>query len=59
MAKNIAYDSSIKESWIYYPGKTWELGIMTNNPSFEDEQMRHRFFLEQVLFMKQLHLPIT
>jgi hypothetical protein len=38
MAKNIAYDSSIKESWIYYPGKTWELGIMPNNPSFEDEQ---------------------
>jgi hypothetical protein len=39
MAKNIAYDSPIKEFfWIYYPGKNWELGIMTNNPSFEDER---------------------
>jgi hypothetical protein len=38
MAKNIAYDSPIKASYIYYPGKTWELGIMTNNPSFEDER---------------------
>jgi hypothetical protein len=38
MAKNIAYDSPIKASWIYYPGKTWELGIMTDNPSFEDER---------------------
>jgi hypothetical protein len=38
MAKNIGYNSPIKESWIYYPDKTWELGIMTDNPSFEDEQ---------------------
>jgi hypothetical protein len=39
MAKNIAYDSPIKEFfWIYYPGKNWKLGIMTNNPIFEDER---------------------
>ena len=38
MAKNIAYDSPIKESWIYYPGKNWELGFQTNSPSFEDER---------------------
>lgn len=38
MAKNIGYDSPIKASWTYYPNKTWELGFMTNNPSFEDER---------------------
>jgi hypothetical protein len=38
MAKNIAYNSPVKESFIYYPGKNWELGIMTQNPSFEDER---------------------
>ena len=38
MAKNVAYDSPVKASWIYYPGKNWVLGIMTNNPSFEDER---------------------
>ena len=31
MAKNIAYNSPIKKSWVYYPGKNWELGIMTHN----------------------------
>jgi hypothetical protein len=44
MAKNIAYDSPIKASWIYYPGKTWELGIMSNNPSFEDERNATQIF---------------
>lgn len=38
MAKNIGYNSPIKESWIYYPDKTWELAVMTNNPNFEDER---------------------
>jgi hypothetical protein len=38
MAKNIAYDSPIKNSWVYYPGKNWELMFQTNNPSFEDER---------------------
>lgn len=39
MVENIAYDSPIKKFfWIYYPGNNWELGIMTNNPSFEDER---------------------
>jgi len=38
MAKNIGYDSPIKGSWIYYPGKNWELGIMTDNPNFEDDR---------------------
>ena len=38
MAKNIAYDSPIKNSWIYYPGKNWELMFQTNSPRFEDER---------------------
>ena len=38
MAKNIAYNSPIKSSWIYYPDKTWELGFMTTSPAFEDER---------------------
>ena len=38
MTRNIGYDSPVKESWIYYPGKQWELGLMTKNPQFEDER---------------------
>jgi len=38
MARNIAYDSPVKEPWIYYPDKNWELGFMTKNPNFEDER---------------------
>ena len=35
--RNMAYDSPIKEHFIYYPGKNWELGFMTDNPQFEDK----------------------
>jgi len=38
MARNIAYDSPVKESFLYYPGKNWELAFMTKNPQFEDER---------------------
>ena len=38
MLRNIAYDSPVKESWIYYPDKNWELAFMTKNPNFEDER---------------------
>ena len=38
MTKNIAYDSPVKENYIYYPNANWELGFMTNNPDFEDER---------------------
>ena len=38
MARNIAYDSPVKEDFIFYPGKNWELGFMTKNPSFEDKR---------------------
>jgi len=37
MAKNIAYDSPVKENYIYYPNSNWELGFMTDNPNFEDK----------------------
>ena len=38
MARNIAYDSPVKEPYLYYPDKNWELAFMTNNPLFEDER---------------------
>jgi len=38
MARNIAYDSPIKESFLYWPDKNWELAFMTKNPQFEDER---------------------
>lgn len=38
MTKGIAYDSPVKEPYIYYPDKNWELAFMTNNPRFEDER---------------------
>jgi len=38
MARNIAYDSPVKEPFLYYPDKNWELAFMTNNPLFEDER---------------------
>ena len=37
MARNIAYDSPVKEPFLYWPGKNWELAFMTKNPRFEDE----------------------
>ena len=37
MMKSVAFNSPIKESWIYYPDKNWEVAFMTENPSFEDE----------------------
>jgi hypothetical protein len=36
MTRNISYDSPIKESFIYYPDKNWELAFMTDDPRFED-----------------------
>jgi len=38
MARNIAYDSPVKEPFLYYPDKNWELAFMTKNPSFLDER---------------------
>lgn len=38
MTRNIAYDSPVKESFLYYPDKNWEVGFMTKNPRFEDER---------------------
>ena len=37
MARNIAYDSPVKESFLFWPDKNWELAFMTKNPRFEDE----------------------
>jgi len=33
MARNIAYDSPVKEPFRFYPDKNWELAFMTKNPS--------------------------
>jgi len=38
MARNIAYDSPVKESFLYWPDKNWELAFMTKNPRYEDER---------------------
>jgi len=38
MARNIAYDSPVKEPFLFYPDKNWELAFMTKNPRFEDER---------------------
>jgi len=38
MARNIAYDSPVKEPFIYWPDKNWELAFMTKNPRYEDER---------------------
>jgi len=38
MARNIAYDSPVKEQFIYWPDKNWELAFMTKNPRYEDER---------------------
>ena len=38
MARNIAYDSPVKEPYLFYPDKNWELAFMTKNPRFEDDQ---------------------
>lgn len=38
MARNIAYDSPVKEPFLYWPDKNWELAFMTKNPRFEDER---------------------
>jgi len=38
MARNIAYDSPVKEPYLYYPDKNWELAFMTKNPRFEDDR---------------------
>ncbi len=38
MARNIAYDSPVKEPFLYYPDKNWELAFMTKNPRFEDDR---------------------
>jgi hypothetical protein len=32
MARNIAYDSPVKEPFLYWPDKNWELAFMTKNP---------------------------
>ena len=37
MARNVAYDSPVKDPYIYYSDKNWELPFMTKNPQFEDE----------------------
>ena len=37
MARNIAYDSPVKEPYLFYPDKNWELAFMTKNPRFEDD----------------------
>jgi hypothetical protein len=37
MARNIAYDSPVKESFLYWPDKNWELAFMTKNPRYEEE----------------------
>jgi len=38
MARNIAYDSPVKEPYLFYPDKNWELAFMTKNPRYEDER---------------------
>ena len=38
MARNIAYDSPVKESFLFWPDKNWELAFMTKNPRYEDER---------------------
>jgi len=38
MARNVAYDSPVKEPYIYYLGKNWEIPFMTKNADFEDER---------------------
>jgi len=38
MARNIAYDSPVKEPFLYWPDKNWELAFQTKNPRYEDEQ---------------------
>jgi len=37
MARNIAYNSPVKEPFLFYPDKNWELAFMTKNPRFEEE----------------------
>ena len=37
MARNIAYDSPVKESFLYWPDKNWELAFQTKNPRYEEE----------------------
>lgn len=38
MIRNIAYDNPVKEPYIYYPEKNWEIAFMTKDPGFEDER---------------------
>ena len=38
MMKSIAFNSPVKEPYIYYPDANWELGFMTDNPNFEDNR---------------------
>jgi hypothetical protein len=38
MTRNIAYDNPVKEPYIYYPEKNWEIAFMTKDPGFEDER---------------------
>ena len=38
MARNIAYDSPVKEPFLYWPDKNWELAFQTKNPKYEDER---------------------
>ncbi len=38
MARNIAYDSPVKEPFLFWPDKNWELAFMTKNPRYEDER---------------------
>ncbi len=38
MTRGIAYDSPVKESFLYWTDKNWELAFMTKNPLFEDER---------------------
>jgi hypothetical protein len=37
MARNIAYDSPVKEPFLYWPEKNWELAFQTKNPRYEEE----------------------
>ena len=38
MARNIAYDSPVKQPFLYWPDKNWELSFQTKNPRYEDER---------------------
>ena len=38
MARNIAYDSPVKEPYLFWPDKNYELAFMTKNPRYEDER---------------------